>query len=103
MTAPRCLTTVGLASVGLSEASHGNQLPALREEGKAASLRCFSIGIGREGDGQVVDRRVRGVVGALVRSAAVADDHHLGGDSVAAIGPGKRVVVDRDVGGEGVE
>ena len=89
--------------VGLSEASHGSQLPAHREDGEAASLQCFSVGIGREGDGQIVDRRVRGVVGALARSAAVADDHHLGGDSVAAIGPGKRVVVDGDVGGESVE
>ena len=34
---------------------------------------------------------------------AAANDHHLGGDSVAAISPGKRVVVDRDVGGESVE
>ena len=47
--------------------------------------------------------RVWGVVGALVGRAAVADDHHFGGDSIAAVGPRKRVVVDRDIGGEGVE
>ena len=54
------------------------------------------------GGGQVVGHHVLDVVGALAGRAAVVNDHHFGGDSIAAVGPRKRVVVDRDVGGEGV-
>ena len=61
---------VGLASVGLSEASHGNQFLAFREEGEAASLQCFSVGVGQEGDGQVVDHRVRVLLIVNVRDVA---------------------------------
>ena len=56
---------VGFTLVGLSEASHGSQLTALRKEGEAPSLQCFGVGIGREGDGQIVDHCMRGVEGIL--------------------------------------
>ena len=48
---------VSFALVGLSEASYGSQPPALCEEGEAACLQCFVVGISREGSGQVVGRR----------------------------------------------
>ena len=48
---------VDFALVGLGEASHGGYLLALRDEGEAACLQGLGIGIGRDGDGQVVHRR----------------------------------------------
>ena len=56
---------VSFALVGLSEASYGSQPPALCEEGEAACLQCFVVGISREWGGQVLGRHVRDAVGAF--------------------------------------
>ena len=45
---------VDFALVSLSEASHGCYLLALRDEGEAACLQSLGVGVGRDGDGQVV-------------------------------------------------
>ena len=69
MAAPRFLTrparlgppgggAVDFALVSLSEASHGCYLLALRDEGEAACLQSLGISVGRDGDGQVVQRRL---------------------------------------------
>ena len=49
---------VNFALVSLGEASHGGYLLALRDEGKAACLQGLGIGVGRDGDGQVMHRRL---------------------------------------------
>ena len=79
MAAPRFLTrparaavrrrtkggAVDFALVSLDEASHGGYLLALRDESQAACLQGLGIGVGRDGDGQVMHRRLQGVVGVL--------------------------------------
>ena len=50
--------TVDFALVSLSEASHGGYLLALRDEGEAACLQCLGVGVGRDGDGQVMHHRL---------------------------------------------
>ena len=65
---------VDFALVSLSEASHGCYLLAFRDEGEAACLQCLGVGVGRDGDEQVVQRCLQGVVGVLARGDTVADD-----------------------------
>ena len=49
---------VDFALVSLGEASHGGYLLALRDEGQAACLQGLGVGVGRDGDGQVVQHRL---------------------------------------------
>ena len=56
---------VNFALVGLGEASHRGYLLALRDEGKAVCLQGLGVGVGRDGDGEVVHRRLLSVTGVL--------------------------------------
>ena len=49
---------VDFALVSLGEASHGGYLLTLRDEGKAACLQGLGVGVSRDGDGQVMHRRL---------------------------------------------
>ena len=68
-----------------------------------ARLQCLGVGVGWDGGGQVVQRRLQGVMGVSARGDAVADDQYLGDGAAAAVGSRKRVVDDYYVGGEGVK
>ena len=50
--------TVDFALVSLGEASHGGYLLDLRDEGEAACLQGLGVSVGRDGDGQVMHRRL---------------------------------------------
>ena len=56
---------VDLALVGLGEASHGGYLLDFRDEGEAACLQCLGVGVGRDEDGQVVQRRLQSAMGVF--------------------------------------
>ena len=68
---------VDFALVGLCEASHGGYLLALCQEGKAACLQHLSVGVRRDGGGQVVQCGLQVIAGVLFGGDAVADDGHF--------------------------
>ena len=94
---------VDFALVSLGEASHGGYLLAFRDEGEAACFQGLGVGVGWDGDGQVMDRRLQGVVSVLARVCDVADDQHLSDSAAATVSSRERVVEDYHVGGAGVE
>ena len=89
--------------MGLGEASHRGYLLALRDEGKTACLQGLGVGVGQDGDGEVVHRRLLSVAGILARVGDVADDQHFGDSAAAAVSSREGVVEDHHVGGVGVK
>ena len=74
---------------------------AMRARRRAS--KGLSVGVGRDGDGEVVHRRLQGIVGVLARVGDVADDQHLYDSAASTVNSAERVVEDYHIGGVGVE